>query len=206
LLFCAGKSYFWFVFVQGVDYLKVDGCGDASQLVSLWHFAKQQHHCQYRYAGGYARMGAALQASGRDIVYSCKRAPPIFIPLFTHHATACLPVLVPYVLTSPSNEQNLNYVPIPFSSPSQPGSWPAYVGDDETKKPFATYIQGAACFPLPRPSPPNSRSWSRWLQPVAQLGRHPVQLAEPRMPLLSRMQNTITGIIILSGAHRRPLW
>lgn len=58
----------------GVDYLKVDGCGDASQ-----------------YAGGYARMGLALQSSGRGIVYSC--------------------------------------------------SWPAYVGDDETKKPFDTYIQ-----------------------------------------------------------------
>jgi hypothetical protein len=80
LLFYAGKSYFWFVFVQGVDYLKVDGCGDASQLVELWHFTKQQHNCQYRYAGGYARMGAALEASGRDIVYSCKRARPSSFP------------------------------------------------------------------------------------------------------------------------------
>ena len=38
----------------GVDYMKVDGCGPASY-----------------YKGGYAAMGAALQASGRDIVYSC---------------------------------------------------------------------------------------------------------------------------------------
>eukprot|EP00949_MAST-11_sp_MAST-11-sp1_P003059 g3059.t1 len=38
----------------GVDYLKVDGCGDP----------------QY-YAEGYKKMGAALEASGRDIVYSC---------------------------------------------------------------------------------------------------------------------------------------
>jgi len=38
----------------GVDYLKVDGCGPASY-----------------YPGGYKAMGAALEASGRDIVYSC---------------------------------------------------------------------------------------------------------------------------------------
>ena len=38
----------------GVDYLKVDGCGPASY-----------------YKGGYKAMGAALEASGRDIVYSC---------------------------------------------------------------------------------------------------------------------------------------
>jgi len=38
----------------GVDYMKVDGCGPASY-----------------YKGGYAAMGAALEASGRDIVYSC---------------------------------------------------------------------------------------------------------------------------------------
>jgi hypothetical protein len=39
----------------GVDYLKVDGCGDAST-----------------YAKGYPTMGAALEASGRPIVYSCR--------------------------------------------------------------------------------------------------------------------------------------
>ena len=38
----------------GVDYIKVDGCGPADY-----------------YAGGYKAMGKALQASGRDIVYSC---------------------------------------------------------------------------------------------------------------------------------------
>jgi len=38
----------------GVDYMKVDGCGPASY-----------------YKGGYAAMGAALEASGRDIEYSC---------------------------------------------------------------------------------------------------------------------------------------
>jgi len=38
----------------GVDYLKVDGCGPAGY-----------------YKGGYKAMGAALEASGRDIVYSC---------------------------------------------------------------------------------------------------------------------------------------
>lgn len=57
----------------GVDYMKVDGCGSKDY-----------------YAHGYKAMGAALLASGRDIVYSC--------------------------------------------------SWPAYVGSDETVKPFQTYI------------------------------------------------------------------
>jgi alpha-N-acetylgalactosaminidase len=57
----------------GVDYMKVDGCGPEEY-----------------YAGGYAAMGAALEASGRDIVYSC--------------------------------------------------SWPAYIGSNESVKPFATFI------------------------------------------------------------------
>ena len=57
----------------GVDYMKVDGCGAKSY-----------------YAGGYKAMGAALQASGRDIVYSC--------------------------------------------------SWPAYIGSNESEKPFQTFI------------------------------------------------------------------
>lgn len=39
----------------GVDYLKVDGCGDPGY-----------------YQKGYQAMGAALEASGRDIVYSCR--------------------------------------------------------------------------------------------------------------------------------------
>jgi hypothetical protein len=56
-----------------VDYIKVDGCGDNSY-----------------YPAGYAAMGAALEATGRPIVYSC--------------------------------------------------SWPAYIGDNETEKPFATFI------------------------------------------------------------------
>lgn len=38
----------------GVDYMKVDGCGPVGY-----------------YKGGYRAMGAALEASGRDIVYSC---------------------------------------------------------------------------------------------------------------------------------------
>jgi hypothetical protein len=38
----------------GVDYMKVDGCGPADY-----------------YAEGYKAMGAGLEASGRDIVYSC---------------------------------------------------------------------------------------------------------------------------------------
>lgn len=38
----------------GVDYIKVDGCGNPSA-----------------YANGYRDMGAGLEASGRDIVYSC---------------------------------------------------------------------------------------------------------------------------------------
>ena len=57
----------------GVDYIKVDGCGDKSY-----------------YENGYAAMGAALEASGRDIVYSC--------------------------------------------------SWPAYIGNNESEKPFSTFI------------------------------------------------------------------
>jgi hypothetical protein len=57
----------------GVDYLKVDGCGPNDY-----------------YPYGYQAMGAALEASGRDIVYSC--------------------------------------------------SWPAYIGDNETEKPFNTFI------------------------------------------------------------------
>ena len=57
----------------GVDYVKVDGCGPKEY-----------------YAGGYEAMGAALRASGRDIIFSC--------------------------------------------------SWPAYIGDDESKKPFSTLI------------------------------------------------------------------
>lgn len=61
----------------GVDYLKADGCGAPSY-----------------YKTGYPAMGAALQASGRDIVYSC--------------------------------------------------SWPAYLGNDETTKPFASFID-AGC-------------------------------------------------------------
>ena len=56
-----------------MDYLKVDGCGDLSY-----------------YPHGYSAMGAALEASGRDVVYSC--------------------------------------------------SWPAYIGDNETQKPFDTFI------------------------------------------------------------------
>jgi hypothetical protein len=57
----------------GVDYLKVDGCGDNSY-----------------YPQGYQAMGAALEATGRDIVYSC--------------------------------------------------SWPAYIGDNESEKPFNTFV------------------------------------------------------------------
>ena len=61
----------------GVDYLKADGCGPADY-----------------YPVGYPALGAALQASGRDIIYSC--------------------------------------------------SWPAYLGDDESAKPFASFI-AAGC-------------------------------------------------------------
>merc|ERR1711871_985880 len=38
----------------GVDYMKVDGCGPGSY-----------------YEGGYRAMGEALEASGRNITYSC---------------------------------------------------------------------------------------------------------------------------------------
>ncbi|EDQ85367.1 uncharacterized protein MONBRDRAFT_38878 [Monosiga brevicollis MX1] len=58
----------------GVDYLKVDGCGDTSY-----------------YNEGYPRMGSALQNQSRDIVYSC--------------------------------------------------SWPAYLGSDETTKPYERFIE-----------------------------------------------------------------
>ena len=61
----------------GVDYLKVDGCGDASY-----------------YPTGYPKMGDALLNSGRDIVFSC--------------------------------------------------SWPAYLGSNETAKPWAA-IMAAHC-------------------------------------------------------------
>lgn len=57
----------------GVDYMKVDGCGPGSY-----------------YPKGYKAMGAALEASGRDIEYSC--------------------------------------------------SWPAYIGSNESVKPFQTFI------------------------------------------------------------------
>ena len=57
----------------GVDYMKVDGCGPKEY-----------------YPEGYKAMGAALQMSGRDIVYSC--------------------------------------------------SWPAYIGSNESTKPFQTFI------------------------------------------------------------------
>ena len=110
----------------------------------LSHFTQQPHNCQCRYAGGYARMGAALQASGRSIVYSCKIpvAPcRSILQCLTLHSS-CISFLCavhPLVVTS--------------SPPVPSGSWPAYVGDDETKKPFATYIQGAANPTRPPPSP-----------------------------------------------------
>jgi len=58
----------------GVDYLKLDGC----------------YNDQQSYVTGYPAAGAALQATGRDIVYSC--------------------------------------------------SWPAYLGSDETSKPFQAMV------------------------------------------------------------------
>lgn len=61
----------------GADYLKADGCGDPTY-----------------YAQGYAAMGAALQATGRPIEFSC--------------------------------------------------SWPAYLGSDETQKPFGAMV-GDGC-------------------------------------------------------------
>ncbi len=70
-----------------LDYIKVDGCGDNSY-----------------YPAGYQAMGAALEATGREIVYSC--------------------------------------------------SWPAYIGDNETQKPFGTFIMDGCnlwrnwCVPL----------------------------------------------------------
>ena len=51
----------------GVDYLKVDGCGPADY-----------------YKGGYKAMGAGLEASGRDIVYSCSW------PAYINHANETL--------------------------------------------------------------------------------------------------------------------
>ena len=61
-------------------FLQVDGCGPASY-----------------YPGGYKAMGAALEATGREIVYSC--------------------------------------------------SWPAYIGDDESVKPFNTFISASSSSP-----------------------------------------------------------
>jgi len=68
----------------GVDYLKLDGCNND----------------QAGYARGYPAMGTALQASGRNITFSC--------------------------------------------------SWPAYLGDNESAKPFAEMID-AGC-----------NSWRNW--------------------------------------------
>jgi len=68
----------------GVDYLKLDGCNND----------------QAGYAKGYPAMGTALQASGRNIAFSC--------------------------------------------------SWPAYLGDNESEKPFADMID-AGC-----------NSWRNW--------------------------------------------
>ena len=62
----------------GVDYLKLDGCN-----VVGGHDG---------YAAGYPKMGKAMQASGRDMVYSC--------------------------------------------------SWPAYMGSNESTKPFDAMIAG----------------------------------------------------------------
>lgn len=67
----------------GVDYMKVDGCGDPKY-----------------YEEGYKAMGAALEASGRQIEYSC--------------------------------------------------SWPAYIGDDESTKPFSKFIMSGC------------NSWRNW--------------------------------------------
>ncbi len=69
--------------------IKVDGCGDNSY-----------------YPGGYKAMGAALEATGREIVYSC--------------------------------------------------SWPAYIGDDESVKPFNTFIMDGS-FPAPRKPEPRAQ-------------------------------------------------
>ena len=89
-----------------VDYIKVDGCGDNAY-----------------YPGGYKAMGAALEATGREIVYSC--------------------------------------------------SWPAYIGDDESVKPFNTFIMDGCnlwrnwddsawgfCAPRVPPPPPPPPSFS----------------------------------------------
>eukprot|EP00051_Salpingoeca_urceolata_P010832 m.133143 g.133143 ORF g.133143 m.133143 type:complete len:499 (-) comp16874_c0_seq4:137-1633(-) len=51
---CVFRSFFHCFSCKGVDYLKVDGCGDRSY-----------------YPTGYPKMGKALVNSGRDIVYSC---------------------------------------------------------------------------------------------------------------------------------------
>jgi alpha-N-acetylgalactosaminidase len=104
----------------GVDYLKVDGCGPGDY-----------------YPHGYQAMGAALEASGRDIVYSC--------------------------------------------------SWPAYIGSNESVKPFGTFIDDGCnlwrAFNAHRAAPTSLRPHLRAdaskpqpdrVNPNRQLGRHPV--------------------------------
>ena len=80
------------------DYIKVDGCGDNAyypQGGNPFHSSvispfRAYSHVGWSLPSGYQAMGAALEATGRPIVYSC--------------------------------------------------SWPAYIGDNETQKPFNTFI------------------------------------------------------------------
>jgi hypothetical protein len=124
-----------------VDYLKVDGCGDASQYVHVTFHLKSRDLLLMsrvtaigRYAGGYARMGLALQSSGRGIVYSCA---------FHFQFSSLYPYLRALIRDRCCHLLS-SFVPA--------GSWPAYVGDDETKKPFDTYIQGFPPVPFQQSS------------------------------------------------------
>ena len=93
----------------GVDYMKVDGCGDASY-----------------YPAGYPAMGDALVATGRDIIYSC--------------------------------------------------SWPAYLGSNESAKPYAKMI--ASRCNLWRNWADIQCSWSSLSSIIAHWGEYSEVLAE----------------------------
>lgn len=96
--------------------MKVDGCGDNSY-----------------YPHGYQAMGKALENSGGDI--ECKfnvlLSPTLLPPLFSL-VLLLNPSKSPYPYTPHRHP--------PLTSTKDSCSWPAYIGDNETVKPFATFI------------------------------------------------------------------
>jgi hypothetical protein len=120
----------------GCDYLKADGCGDPAN-----------------YPKGYPALGSALQASGRDVVYSC--------------------------------------------------SWPAYLGNDETQKPFAAFI-AAGCnrtchLPLSLPLPPPLPRW-----PTPWPPRAPRSYPSPMRPC-AVLSCAVQWVPSWPGPHRAAL-